>query len=745
MVILYAAAIFLSAFLLFIVQPMIGKKILPWFGGGPSVWTTCMLFFQMALLGGYAYAHYIGTRLPARRQVAVHLAVVAVALLFLPVYPGEWLRPEDARFPAARILLLLALTVGVPYFVLSTTSPLLQKWFSQTLPGRSPYPLYALSNAGSLLGLVLFPALIEPTLPTRAQSVLWSVAFAVFALLLGLCAYRVWRSPAAAGPADVAPVPVSASDDPTPDAYTRFLWLLLAALGSMLLLGITNALCQDIAVVPFLWVLPLGLYLLTFIILFENDRWYYRPLFWAAGAVGVAATMRIMMSVANFSIPLQATVYLGTLFALCMICHGELVRQKPSPRHLTGFYLYISLGGALGALFVTLVAPVIFNIYAELHLALWGAPAAGLAAWWHEWQRHRPEEPFRARLLRFSPGLAALVILGAGLLWQVRGMAFACLDVSRNFYGVLRVRDVNVSDTEKAHRELTHGSTIHGWQMLRPDLSPLPTSYYHEESGISRAFRAYPRPEPDPARVCCPAGIRVGVVGLGIGTLAAFAHRGDYFRFYEIDPEVEVMARKYFTYLRNTPARCDIVLGDGRLSLEREEPQEFDLLILDAFTSDAVPAHLLTREAFQLYLRHLKPGGVIAVNIANRHLDLRPVLWAHADRFDLRTLVMLTPRTGRRWAPTHWVLLSANAGFFAHKEFKDYTPPFSPWRVLWTDDFNDLFILLKWHGTHHFPQWFAGRAKPITIDIPAPAASGTTTTTLPPAAPSTTMATPEKP
>ncbi len=723
----YAAAIFLSAFLLFLVQPMIGKKILPWFGGAPGVWTTCMLFFQVALLAGYAYAHYLGSHFSFRRQVTIHLVVAAVGLLFLPVYPGGWLRPENADYPAARILLLLALTVGGPYFVLATTSPLLQKWFFRAVPGRSPYPLYALSNAGSLLALLLYPVLIEPAMPTRSQAVAWSGGYILFGLLLAGCAWRLWRR----GEADDVPAEAEASDAASPDAFTRFLWLLLAALGSMLLLAITNALCQDIAVVPFLWVLPLGLYLLTFIIVFENDRWYYRPLFWAAGAVCAAGMIRVMSGVAFMSLPLQGGVYLAALFVFCMICHGELARQKPAPAHLTGFYLLIALGGALGACFVTVIAPLLFDIYAELHLALWGAAAAGIAAWWNERLRRNPGERFRMRLLRFAPALAALFVFGGALVWQARDMAFASLDVSRNFYGVLRVRDHNAGHPDNAYRDLAHGSTVHGWQMLRPDLRRLPTAYYHEQSGIARAFRAYRSPRPDADGVS-PRPVRIGVIGLGIGTIAAFGRRGDYVRFYEINPDVLRFAREYFTYLADTPARWDVVLGDGRLSLDREEPADFDILVLDAFTSDAVPAHLLTREAFEGYLRHLKPEGVIVVNIANRHLDLRPVLWAHADHFGLGRLVMMTPRVSRRWAQAHWVALSRNDAFFAHPEFKDFTPPFSPWRVLWTDDFNDLFALLKWHNEVRLPQWFAPRAKPIVIEIPAPGAAVPPATAPPP-------------
>ena len=726
MVILYAAAIFLSAFLLFIVQPMIGKKILPWFGGAPAVWTTCMLFFQVALLGGYAYAHYIGSRFPVRRQIAVHLTLVVVALLFLPVYPGTWLRPDGPDHPALRILLLLAATVGIPYFILSTTSPLLQKWFLQSVPGRSPYPLYALSNAGSLLALLLYPALIEPNMPARLQAVVWSFAFASFAILLGLCAFRLWRrasdavqpgSDGAASPAAVTTPPDPA--EPPPDAYTRFLWILLAALGSMLLLAITNALCQDIAVVPFLWILPLGLYLLTFVILFENDRWYYRPLFWAAAAVCAAAMVRVMGAATDFSIPTQAVAYLATLFVFCMICHGELVRRKPAARYLTGFYLYISLGGALGAVFVTIVAPFLFSIYAELHFALWAAVAAGTAAWWHERARLRPDESFRTRLTRFSPALVLLLAFGAGLAWQARDAVRACEEVSRNFYGVLRVRVMAPEKPDIAYRALMHGSTIHGWQMLRPDLRALPTSYYHEGSGVARVLRAYPRSAAVSENGGSSRGLRVGVVGLGVGTLAFYGHKGDCFRFYEINPDVVRMARRCFTFLDNTQAEWTVVLGDARLSLEREQPQDFDILVLDAFTGDAIPMHLLTREAFDLYLRHLKPGGVIAVNTANRHLDLQPVLWAHAGHFQLSMRVVFEGRRGARQAPTLWVLLTRNDAFFSDQEFRGLTPPYSPWRVTWTDDFNDLFAVLSWHHEHRLPQWFASAAKPISVEMPA--------------------------
>jgi len=707
---IYAATTFLSAFLLFLVQPMIGKRILPWFGGTPAVWTTCLLFFQVALLGGYAYAHWISTRLTPRRQVVAHLLLLAVALPFLPIYPGPAFKPDDPGRPAERILLLLAMTTLVPYFALSATSPLLQRWFSLKRPGRSPYVLYALSNAGSLLALPAYVAIFEPTMSSQTHAMVWAAGYAAFAVLCGACAAGIWnfrqpcerRQPceglyeprgALLRSRSQGLTPFLAA--PAPRPFTRALWLLLPCGGSVLLLAVTNELCQDIMVVPFLWVLPLGAYLLSFILCFESDRWYRRWLFGPLAALLAAAIAGLMFEGVRAGFVAQAAIYVGGLFALCMVCHGELARLKPAPSRLTAFYLTVSAGGALGAVFVALIAPRIFDTYFELPLGLWGCCALGTAAAWHERRLRRPEERRRRDWLGFAPVIVALAILGVALGAAALQSDRADIAVLRNFYGVLRIKEVPLSsNSDFTIRVLQHGGTFHGWQLSwAPEAA---TAYYGVSSGVGLVLRHYPR----------LPGISVGVIGLGVGTVATYGLKGDTFRFYEINQAVADAAVKEFRYLALTRARWDIVLGDARLSLERDNEQRFDVLVLDAFSGDAIPVHLLTREAFDIYLQRLKPGGVIAVNISNNYLDLEPVLRAEAERAGLRACAVESHRDEQRiTCKALWVLMSdprsqsdiSDADFLNRPEIRRAARPLSPRQsILWTDDFNNLFRILKW-------------------------------------------------
>ncbi|NQT86236.1 hypothetical protein HQ560_05685, partial [bacterium] len=372
----FAVTIFISAFLLFQVQPLIGKYILPWFGGGPAVWTSCMLFFQMLLLGGYAYAHVIRTRLSQRTQVIVHVTLLAATLLALPIAPSEGWKPQGDENPALYILLLLAVTVGLPYFVLSATGPLLQAWFSVRHPGRSPYRLYALSNVGSLLALLSYPFLVEPAMALRSQSTTWSIGFGLFVAFCIVSALSMLR----VRPTDADEA--GADEDSAPPGWgVCLVWVALAACGSTMLLAVTNQMSWDVAVVPFLWVLPLTLYLLTFIICFEFERWYYRPVFWPLLGLGAGAIVHLMFEGVRMPILFQVAGYAGGMFFCCMVCHGELVRLKPSPRYLTSFYLMVSAGGALGGLFVSLVAPAVFPMYLELHIGLWMTCALALVVY----------------------------------------------------------------------------------------------------------------------------------------------------------------------------------------------------------------------------------------------------------------------------------------------------------------------------------------------------------------------------
>ena len=725
----YALTIFISALLLFQVQPLVSKTILPWFGGTPAVWTTCMLFFQVLLLAGYAYAHVVSSRLARTRQVLLHLMIMAAALAVLPIIPNPGWKPDGTEAPTWRILALLAATVGLPYFVLSTTGPLVQAWFSLARPGASPYRLYALSNVGSLLALVSYPFLVEPLVPLRMQAVAWSVGFGVFVLLCAAVAVHLWTRARADHTPD-RPTPATAPHDASPDDGppgwdVRVLWIALPACASVLLLAITNHMCLDVASVPFLWILPLCLYLLSFIICFDNQRWYYRPLFAAVFAASLAAVCVLLALGADPGLKVQVAGYSIGLFVCCMVCHGELVRLKPSPRYLTSFYLCIATGGALGGVGVALVAPAVFCSYFELHIAIWCCGALFVVALFRD--VFGPGSPRSAWRRWLTVGLSA-VTLGvlAGALGAIAAYTVGRdLSVSRNFYGVLHVRQSDPADPQKNMYMLRNGHIDHGGQFVLPARRRLPTTYYGPKSGVGVLLRHYaglrsvpelpwapiglPWSVRDVLRAAVgdqtgggptPAPIRVGAVGLGVGTVAVYGRPGDHFRFYEINPGVHRLATTRFTYLHDCLADWDVVMGDGRLSLEREPPHRFDVLVLDAFSSDSIPVHLLTREAFDVYVRCLKPDGVLAVHISNRYLDLLPVVRALAHHFHLDTAVIESDDDDAAGVySATWVLVTANRSLLRTAAIRDATaeddgtPP-DP-RYLWTDDFSNLFDVLK--------------------------------------------------
>lgn len=688
----YAFTIFLSAFLLFQVQPLISKRILPWFGGSPSVWTTCMLFFQVALLLGYFYAHLVGTRLRLKRQLLVHGLLMASALVVLPmIYASDAWKPDTPEHPTWRIIVLLSATVGLPYFVLATTSPLLQKWFTLSREGGTVYRLYALSNAGSLLALITYPSVIEPTLAGRTQAFCWSAGFVLFVILCGYSAFLAWK----AREAEAMPVAqprsggVSQADE-RPGVFQWTMWLLLAAFASTMLLAVTNQMCLDVAVVPFLWVLPLGLYLLSFIICFDSQRWYYRPVFWPVMVVMCGLMTWVIHRGAYADIRKQIGILALGLFACCMVCHGELVRLKPHPRHLTSFYLMVSAGGALGGVFVTLIAPRIFRAYTELNIGIMGCFAAGATALVYDlWRRSKSG----MRVPVFAYGVAATIgfVVLSGFLIRLAALSVeGYVSADRNFYGILRVAEYDADKPEFHQFRLLHGRISHGWQYTAEDLRYGPTSYYGESSGIGLMFRNYPRQSP----------MRVGVLGLGTGSIAVYGQPGDHFTFYEINSNVVKLATngKWFTYLADSDATCDWVMGDARLSLERAPSRRFDALVLDAFAGDAVPVHLLTREAFEIYLRHLKPQGVIAVNVSNRHLDLHPIVWGVAEHFHLRTMSILSEEDERKVTTgADWILVSADEQFLSQDAITQAaTPDENKDRAfMWTDDFSNLFRVIR--------------------------------------------------
>lgn len=682
---LLAAVIFVGAFLLFQVQPLIGRYLLPWFGGTPEVWTTCMLFFQVFLLAGYAYAHYL-LRLP-RRQVAIHLILLAASIVFLPIFPQDSFRPAAGDNPILKILLICTATVGLPYLVLSATSPLVQGWFARILPGRNPYRLYALSNAGSLLALVTFPFIFEPLLTRRQTVYVWSGGFAVFALLCAAAALICGRKSGNTESSEVKP-----QDESAGSKRERLLWIALPAAASVELLAVTNKITQDIAVIPFLWVLPLALYLLSFIICFEHQRWYKRwlwvPLF-IAGIAGVIYARVYEQEI--YDVRLLIGLHLLMLFACCMVCHGEVYRMRPGVRHLTVFYLMISIGGALGGFFVAVIAPLIFNVYIELWLGLLAAAMFLLMAE-DVSRRQTVEMPSQqhASVKRRRWLIAALIIVGAaGIVFMGRRTIDhqRAIENRRNFFGVLTVWEEAWDNPEEHKLLLQHGTTFHGLQFQSPEKRDIPTAYYTPDSGIGLVMRNYKVDQPR----------RIGIVGLGVGTIAVYGQADDFIRFYEINKDVENLARQYFTYLRDSAAKVEVKLGDARLTMENESPQTYDVLVVDAFSSDAVPVHLLTKEAMDVYLKHLQPGGILAFHISTMHLDLQSVVMRLGEESGLHTAwIEGFEDESAGGLASDWILLSREQTFLDSEPIKR-AATFSGRKdvMLWTDDHINLLQILK--------------------------------------------------
>jgi SAM-dependent methyltransferase len=673
--ILYGLTIFVSAFLLFQVQPIIAKVILPWFGGSSAVWSTCMLFFQLILLAGYAYAHWL-QGLAGRTQAILHSVLLALSLALLPILPGERWKPNGAGSETGLILLLLLATIGAPYFLLSSTSPLLQAWYSRER-GVVPYRLFALSNLASMLALLTYPVLIEPNFPTRLQGVSWSVAYGLFAVL---CAVTGWRASHAGRADSHAP---EAAPVPPPATGTRLLWLALAATASTLLLTVTNFLTQDVAAIPFLWVLPLSAYLLTFIICFESPRWYNRAVFLPLAAASLLTFAWFLIKGLSLDMKIAIAFSNLALFGCCMFCHGELVRLKPDPRYLTGFYMFISLGGAIGGIFVGLIAPNLFNAYYEFDIGL--AVCALLLAW-AVYQALRRWNTMATKIITVAFTVAVGIYIGKLGLVVKEGVT-GYIAVARNFYGQLRVIDEGKPTDEDADRKLLHGRINHGIQMLNPKYRRSPVAYFCLDSGIGHAMRTRLAGKP----------WDMGILGLGAGALAAYGQAGDTIHLYEINPLVLDLARTQFTYLADTPAKVEVSLGDGRLSLERDTNARFDILVMDAFSGDSVPVHLITREAFAMYFRHLKPGGILAVNISNRYLDLQPVMERAATAFGKRAIVMdLDPEADDLLCNTSsWTLIvDANAPIPEMLKTGRVIPA-NPAFKMWTDDFSNMFSILK--------------------------------------------------
>ncbi len=667
---LYAGTIFLSSFLLFLVQPLIARLILPWFGGSAAVWATCMLFFQALLLAGYAYAHFLARLSSKRAEAIIHTVLLVAAVATLPIAPSDAWKPAGTDEPVSRILLLLGASVGLPYFLLAATSPLLQAWFTRARPGENPYRLFAVSNLASLIALIGYPFVVEPVFGGAQQVSLWSSLFAVFALL---CAAMAWMTPRRAmeGRNEVG--------EPS-ERSPYLLWLALSATGSVLLLAVTNHLTQNVAAVPLLWLVPLTLSLASFGITFEGRGWYQLEWLWAILLALIGAMGWLLVDPDfDFDLVVQLAVFLPGLFLACLFCHGELYRLRPAPSRLTGFYLVVSAGGAIGGLLVAVVAPLAFSAYYELGIGL--TVLAMLVA-------------LRLASLNLVARFASLAVLlgvAAGAAYDGFRYQRDVLVATRSFYGVLRVKEYGQAGEESHLRRLVHGAIMHGEQYLHDRLRRELTTYYHEDSGIGAAIRSLPEGRP----------ARVGVIGLGTGTIAAYGRKGDVYRFYDIDSRVMSIAQTHFTYLSDSAATIELALGDARLTLEREAPQNFDVLAVDAFSSDAIPVHLITREALGTYLRHVKPDGIVAFHVSNRFLDLIPVVARLAKEHGVHAVLVRDdpddeedPRRSR----SDWVLVSRDPATLKREALVEREAgeieERPEWRT-WTDDYSNLIQILK--------------------------------------------------
>jgi spermidine synthase len=673
---IYAATIFLSAFLLFQVQPLIAKFILPWFGGSAAVWSAALLFFQLLLLAGYFYAHCLIRYLTPKRQLWVHLTVLAASLATLPIIPSAYWKPAAGGDPTLKILLLLGATIGLPYTLLSATSPLLQAWYLRTHEGAIPYRLFALSNFGSMLALLSYPFMIEPQFALSRQAILWSMGYAAFVLVCGIAAWKSDRGTAV----QTAPEIDKTAATP-PKASTMILWVGLAACASSLLLATTSHLTANVAPIPLLWVVPLSLYLLSFIFCFESGRLYQRWIFMPLLLVSLALYAKGMVQFEDNAdvIKILIPALCGALFVCCMVCHGELARRKPHPQYLTQFYLMVSIGGAVGGLFVALAAPHLFHTYLEMPIAVAACGLLAVCSLWHDDDGALRPAWMRFAMLAAATGFAAY--LGRQ---QVDTNRYYSLSV-RNFYGVLHVRDdPGGDDGSVGQRVLIHGTINHGTELKAPNSGRIPTSYFGVNSGISRAIRAKGDSGP----------IRLGILGLGAGVTASLARAGDTLHYYEINPLIPQLASTQFSFFPSCPADKRILMGDGRLVLESLPSENLDVLTMDAFSSDAVPVHLLTREAYEIYRRHLKPDGIIIVNISNRYLNLEPIVAQSAKEIGWSGVKVTDDGEAETfYVASTWVVLSPQASFFKHPFFRDAavapietSAGFRPW----TDDYSDI-------------------------------------------------------
>jgi hypothetical protein len=675
---LFAVPIVIGAFLLFQVQPLVAAYMLPWFGGASSVWIASVLFFQAFLLLGYAYAYGLSLISRVRTQVVVHAVLVAAALVCIPIRLGDLVGYVDTDRPVMSIVTMLSISIGLPYGILASTSPLLQRWFFDVSLGRTPYRYYAYSNMASLLGLLTYPFVFDVLLSRSGRVGLWSVGYVTFTIALVVVCVVVWRRNVMhERPSDDADEMARVR----PSSFRQVMWVVLSALGSLLLLAITNYVTQDVASAPFLWVVPFVMYLLSFVLAFAGKRYYPRNAYVVLFYLACVLLVLLLLSRGVDILP-QLIISAGALFVFTMVAHGELYVMKPHVRYLTRFYLFLALGGVLGGVFVLLVAPVVFDGYFEVIAGVLLLLVVMYVIWFRDGVFHRLAGVWRPVWV-VNVVTVVLVVTGFGVYVSryYNNHVFA----TRNFYGTVRVQSVD--EGQESHRLLlTHGSTVHGIQLQHEEFKHVPLSYYGEGSGFGMAVRAL-RDRKMP--------LRIGVAGLGIGVIAAFGTEGDYLRFYEIDPVIADVARTYFTYLDYTPADTDFVFGDARTSLAGESSQDFDLLVLDAFSSDAVPAHLLTREAFETYLRHMRDDGMIAVNISNRYIDLISVMQGLADSLGLSYVKVRYEPDRLGEASSVWVVFARSASLLESDHFVADDDELAPRSRLWTDEYHNVLPLLR--------------------------------------------------
>jgi len=693
---LFGATILGSACLLFLVQPLASKLILPVFGGSSSIWITCLLFFQTGLLFGYLYAHLLASRLAPKWQTRVHVTALLASLAALPILPDPRWHPAPGHDPVWSIFGLLASSVGLPYLMLSTTSPLLQSWFSRARGGQLPYHYFAISNFGSLAALLSFPFFIEPRFTRYQQAVGWSAAYVLF---VALCVAVAWSS--RHGDRTLAPPAPNGAPEARSSFNDLLSWTLLPACASMLLMVTTSMITENIAPMPLVWILPLSVYLLSFIVCFAPRELYWRAVYLPLLPVAMAAYasfLGVPSATASYApwlenlrherIYLSIPMLCSALFVGCMVMHGEVARLRPSPSRLTTFYLCLSAGGVVGGAFIGLVAPRIFTAMNEYVLTLVICPMVALAAllrWRKSFRRPRLVYP------AIAIGLAACIAIAAYGRKEFRDDIADSTLLARNFYGAVQVYPA--SDTDFPASILSHGVTIHGLQFKAYNLRQKPTTYYALHTGIGLTYKTL-----------APQGpLKMGVIGLGTGTLAAYGRKGDQIRFYEIDPKIIQLAHHDFTYLLDSAAAADVVEGDARLTLAAQPSQQFDVLVVDAFSSDAIPTHLLTREAFELYWRHLKPDGVLAMHVSNHYLDLAPVVELGNQGWGKEVWeVISTEDEPDDTAPYNatYVLVSSRKDFFTAAAFDQRLSVVEkvPKLKMWTDEYTTLWPIFHVKG-----------------------------------------------